>query len=66
MCPLHHESVKMRYLIFIYLFLFGGTCTCVILLNNVMLSSLLWKYHSSNYIFDCSASFCWSSGEFPV
>ena len=27
----------------------------MILLNNVMLSSLLWKYHSSNYIFDCSA-----------
>ena len=27
----------------------------VILLNKLMLSSLLWEYHSSNYIFDCSA-----------
>ena len=46
-------------------------CMCVIQ-HVVMLSPLLWEYHSSNYIFDCSAvsssqfSHCWSSGEFPV
>ena len=62
---------EIEILDFIYLFLLGGLA-CVILLNNVKLSSLLWEYHSSNYIFDCSAvsssqfSFCWSSGEFPV
>ena len=40
--------------------------------TRLMLSLSLWGYHSSSYIFDCSAissswsSFCWSSGEFPV
>ena len=28
MCPLHHESVKMKYLI--YLIIWGGACMCVI------------------------------------
>ena len=42
MCPLHHESVKMRHLIFIYLFLLGGlVCVCDSVLNNALLGSLL-------------------------
>ena len=43
MCSLHHESVKMRHLIFIYLFLLGGlVCVCDSVLNNALLGSLLW------------------------
>ena len=56
MCSLHHESVKMRHLIFIYLFLLGGlVCVCDSVLNNALLGSLLWGYPSSNCIFGCSA-----------
>ena len=54
MCPLHPESVKNE-IVDLFTYSFWGTCMCVILLNNGMLSSLLWEYPSSNHIFDCSA-----------
>ena len=81
---LHHESVRFLFFLFffclffifiyfIYLFLLGGLAyVWYSTLNHVMPSLSLWGYHSSSYIFDCSAisssrfSFCWSSGEFPV
>ena len=54
----------MRYLIFIYLFVLGGLAYVrYSMLNNVMPSLSLWGYHSSSYIFACSAisssSFFW-------
>ena len=46
----------MRYLIFIYLFVLGGLAYVrYSMLNNVMPSLSLWGYHSSSYIFACSA-----------
>ena len=42
---------------FVYLFLLGRlVCVWYSMLNNVLLSSLLWGYPSSKYIFDCSAA----------